>query len=320
MIRRAVTIAGLAGLAVLLAPPSILGQAARTSWGEPDISGYFTNLTVVPLERPLELGEQEFYTPEEAAAMEAALMAPPEGPLERQRGTEDDVHYDFDQFGLSQFQNEISSNLRTSIVVDPSNGRIPELVDAALARREARIEANRGHEFDGPENRPLQERCVVWVRKLPPLLPGGYNSNVQIFQSPGYVVIQGEMGNPRVIPTDGREHSAGDLQQWNGVSVGHWEGDTLVVETTNFNEQTAWRESSKNMKVTERLTRMDEKTVEYRFTVEDPDTWATPWSGVYGLAAIEGPLFEYACHEGNYGIANILAGQRAEETRQAGGQ
>ena len=140
---------------------------------------------------------------------------------------------------------------------------------------------------------------------------------MQIFQTPGYVGIQAEMGDPRIIPTDGREHAAGDLQQYNGVSVGRWEGDTLVIETTNFHEQTAWRNSSPNMKVTERLTRIDDDTVEYRFTVEDPETWSVPWSGVYPLARIDGPIYEYACHEGNYGIANILAGQRAEERRQA---
>jgi hypothetical protein len=318
MIRRSFTIVGVVAVAAaLLAPSPILGQAGtRTSWGEPDISGYFTQSSIVPLERPRELGEQEFYTPEEAASREAARLAPPEESEERERGTAGDVHYDFDQFGLSQFQNDVAPNLRTSIIVDPPNGRLPELVDAAITRRDARNEARRGHEFDGPENRSLTERCIVWTSTLAPILPGGYNSNMQIFQSPGYVVIQAEMGDPRIIPTDGRSRSAGDLQQWNGVSVGRWEGETLVVETTNFHEQTAWRNASENMKVTERLTRIDDKTVEYAFTVEDPSTWSAPWSGVYPLAAIEGPLFEYACHEGNYGIANILAGQRATEARE----
>ena len=321
MIQRSILIVGVVAVAVaLLAPSPLAAQAARTSWGDPDISGYFTRSSVVPLERPQDLGEQEFYTPEEAAAREAARMAAPDGPGERNRGTRGDVHYDFDQFGLSQFQNELSSNLRTSIVVDPPNGRIPEIVDAAVTRRDARRAVNQGHEYDGPENRSLTERCVVWTSTLPPILPGGYNGNLQIFQAPGYVVIQGEMGDPRVIPTDGRQHSASDLQQYNGVAVGHWEGETLVVESSNFHEQSAWRNSSKNLKVTERFTRIDEDTVEYGFTVEDPETWAAPWSGVYPLAAIEGPLYEYACHEGNYGIANILSGQRAEEARQASGQ
>jgi hypothetical protein len=318
MIRRAITIVGVVGVTFSLMTPSPLaGQAKTTAWGEPDISGYFTQSQTVPLERPRDLGEQEFYTPEEAAALAARRMAAPDGPSERDRGTRGDVHYDFDQFGLSAFQNEVATNLRPSVIVDPPNGRMPELVDAAAVRREARNEARRGHEYDGPENRSLTERCLVWTSTLPPILPGGYNGNMQIFQSPGYVVIQAEMGDPRIVPTDGRDNAAGDLQQYNGASMGHWEGDTLVVETTNFHEQTAWRNSSKNLKVTERLTRIDDETVEYRFTVEDAETWAAPWSGVYPLAAIDGPLFEYACHEGNYGIANILAGQRAEERRLA---
>ena len=318
MIRRAITIAGAAALVTaLLAPAPSSAQTRMTAWGEPDISGYFTQSQTVPLQRPEELGEQEFYTPEEAAERAARRMAPPEGPPERNRGTNSDVHYDFDQFGLSGFQNEVATNLRTSIIVDPPNGRMPALLDAARERADARREARRGREFDGPENRSLTERCIVWSSTLPPILPGGYNSNMQIFQSPGYVVIQAEMGDPRIIPTDGREHAAGDLQQYNGVSVGRWEGESLVVETTNFHEATAWRNSGPNMKVTERLTRIDDDTVEYRFTVEDPETWAAAWSGVYPLARIDGPIYEYACHEGNYGIANILAGQRAEERRQA---
>jgi hypothetical protein len=320
MIRKAFTTVGFAAAAALIVASPVTGQdVERMPWGEPDISGYFTQSSIVPLERPRDLGTQEFYTPEESAARAEARLAPPEPDeeQERERGTTSDVHYDFDQFGLSQYQNEVAENLRTSIIVDPPDGRMPELVDAAIVRRDERNAERRGHEFDGPENRSLTERCIVWSSTLPPILPGGYNSNMQIFQSPGYVVIQSEMGDPRIVPTDGREHAAGDLQQWNGVSVGRWEGDTLVIESTNFHEETAWRSASKNLKVTERLRRIDDKTVEYGFTVEDPETWSAPWSGVYPLAAIDGPLFEYACHEGNYGIANILAGQRAEEARLA---
>ena len=142
---------------------------------------------------------------------------------------------------------------------------------------------------------------------------------MHIFQSPGYVVIQAEMGDARVIPTDGRDHVSGDLRQWNGNSVGRWEGDTLVIETTGFREETAWRGSSTSLKVTERLRRVSDEVVEYGFTVDDPETWAQPWSGVYPLTEIEGPLFEYACHEGNYGMANILSGQRAEEAAALAG-
>jgi len=164
--------------------------------------------------------------------------------------------------------------------------------------------------------RSLTERCIVWTSTLPPILPGGYNSNLQIFQSPGYVVIQGEMGDPRIISTDGKARGAA-LPQWNGTSVGHWEGATFVVETKGFHPTTAWRNSSENMTVTERLTRIDEDTVEYAFTVSDPDTWAEPWGGVYPLTNLDGVLFEYACTEGNYGMANILSGERAAERAAA---
>lgn len=154
---------------------------------------------------------------------------------------------------------------------------------------------------------------------MAPILPGGYNSNLHIFQAPGYVTIQAEMGDARVIPTDGRGLTDG-IPQWNGSSVGRWEGDTLVVETTNFRPEANWRGSSPNRKVTERFTRISDDAVEYRFTVDDPQTWTQPWTGVYPLAQIEGPLYEYACHEGNYGMANILAGLRAEEAAAASGQ
>jgi hypothetical protein len=149
-------------------------------------------------------------------------------------------------------------------------------------------------------------------------LPGGYNSNLQIFQSPGYVMIQGEMGDPRVIPTDGRALPDDLLPQWNGTSVGRWEDDTLVVETAGFRAETAWRGSSARLHVTEKFTRIDQDTLEYAFTVVDPDTWAEPWGGVYPLTAMNSVLFEYACTEGNYGMANILSGERAREREAAG--
>ncbi len=318
-------VAGTIAVAVLLSMSPVTfaqsGETKLTSWGEPDISGQFTQSQIVPLERPRELGDQEFYTPEEAAARMAARLAPSnDEPEERQRGTRADVHYDFDQFGLSQNQGAVAENARTSIVTIPSNGRIPETVDAVEARREERAAANRGREFDGPENRSLTERCILWSSTIAPILPGGYNSNMQIAQSPGYVIIQSEMGDPRIVPTDGRENIGDDVRQWNGSSVGHWEGDTLVIETTNFREEVAWRNASENIKVTERIRRLDEDTVEYSFLVEDPETWSEPWGGVYPLDPLGGMLYEYACHEGNYGIANILAGQRAEEARAAGDQ
>jgi len=223
------------------------------------------------------------------------------------------VHYNMGTFKLSENEGTTSVNMRTSIVTQPKNGRIPPLTPAAVARRDAAAAARKGHEFDGAENRSLTERCIVWPSTLPPILPRGYNSNLQIFQSPGYVIIQGEMGDPRMIPTDGRARPKDALPQWNGTSIGGWEGDTFVVETTGFNRETAWRNSTENLRVTERIKRIDDISLEYSFTVVDADTWAEPWGGVYPLTKMDGLLFEYACTEGNYGMANILAGERKAE-------
>jgi hypothetical protein len=292
-------------------------KVQKTAWGEPDISGQFSEFTFAPLERPVELGDQEFFAnAEEAQAYVKKQLELVDQDDETKPGTPEDVHYDMGTFALSQNEGKTSPNLRTSIITTPKNGRIPALTAAAVARRDARAAARKGHEFDGPEMRSLTERCIVWPSTLPPILPGGYNSNLQIFQSPGYVVIQGEMGDPRMIPTDGKPRDA-SLPQWNGTSVGHWEGATFVIETSGFNPSTAWRNASEHMRVTERLTRIDEDTVEYAFTVSDPETWAEPWGGVYPLTDLHGILFEYACTEGNYGMANILSGERAAERKAA---
>lgn len=302
------------GAGLFLTATASHAQELLTAWGEPDIAGVYSEFTVVPLERPVELDEKEFYTQEEALAYQQhQLEATNGGGGETEPGTKEDVHYDFDTFALGANEGTTSFNLRTSIVNLPKNGRIPSLLPAAVARRDARAEARRGVEFDGPENRSLTERCIVWSSTLPPILPSGYNSNLQIFQSPGYVLIQGEMGDPRVIPTDGREMPEILLPQWNGTSVGHWEGDTLIIETAGFHPDAAWRNSSEDLRVTEWLTRVSEETVEYRFQVDDPQTWAEHWGGVYPLTRLPGVLFEYACTEGNYGMANILSGARAAE-------
>jgi hypothetical protein len=312
----------LSAASLLAAAQGALAQAKKTAWGEPDLAGSYSEFTLAPIERPEELGTKEFFTAEEAKEYQQRVLETADQDDETVPGTAEDVHYDMGTFALSANEGRMSENLRTSIITFPANGRIPPLTDEAIARRDARAAARRGKEFDGPEMRSLTERCVVWSSTLPPILPGGYNSNLQIFQSPGHVIIQGEMGDPRVIPTDGRAMPAYLIPQWNGTSVGRWEGETLVIETAGFHPQTAWRNASENMKVTERLTRVDEDTVEYSFRVEDPSTWAEPWGGTYPLTDLHGVLFEYACTEGNYGMANILSGQRAveREAAQAAGQ
>ncbi len=297
-------------------------EVRKTAWGEPDFAGAYSEFTFAPLERPVELGDKEFFTPEEAQEYQQRQLELVDQDDETEPGMQEDVHYDFGTYALSANEGKTSENLRTSIITFPANGRIPPLTEAAIACRDARAAARAGHEYDGPETRSLTERCIVWSSTLPPILPGGYNSNLQIFQSPGYVVIQGEMGDPRIIPTDGRAALQDSLPQWNGSSVGHWEGATLVVETAGFHPNAAWRNASENMHETEWLTRADADNIDYRFRVEDSSTWAEPWGGVYPLTDLDGLLFEYACTEGNYGMANILSGQRAleRETAQAAAQ
>jgi len=315
----------IAGVTILVAPLAAQAQYGstdqkRTAWGVPDISGVYAEYTTAPLQRPEEYGEREFLSDAEFTELERRRLRPLELNPESTTtpGTAADVHYNLDQFALGANEGFSSPNRRTSIVTMPSNGQIPELLPQAAERREAMASQRRGREYDGPEFRSLTERCIVWSSTLPPILPGGYNSNLQIFQSPGYVMIQGEMGDPRVVPTDGRKLPENLLPQWNGTSVGRWEGDTLVIETTGFRPETAWRGASDQLHVTEKITRIDDDTLEYAFTVADPETWAEPWGGVYPLTAMDSVLFEYACTEGNYGMANILSGARATEGESTG--
>jgi len=283
---------------------------ARTPDGHPDLQGYYTNSTVTPLERPKDLGAKEFFTQEEAEAYAKKVLAQKEatGP-----GTYADVHYDMAQFGLERAQSKVAASIRTSLITGPE-GRIPALLPEAQKRQAERAARNKGHEFDGPENRGLAERCIIWGNEGPPMLPVGYNSNLQIVQGPGYVAITQEMiHDTRIIPTDGRPHVASNVRQLMGDARGHWEGNTLVVDTTNFTDRTAFRGSSENLHVVERFTKVDADTIKYEFTVDDPATWTKPWSAEVPMTKIQGPIFEYACHEGNYGMRNNLSGARAEE-------
>lgn len=308
------TALAVAGLAIAIAPLCAHAQKKpRTAWGDPDITGAYSEFTTAPLERDPKYADKEFLAREEYEAFAKARLETRFGDDDTEIGTQADVHYSMGQFQLSENEGVHSLNLRTSIVTQPKNGRIPPLTAEAEARRDARAAARRGKEFDGPEMRSLTERCIIWSSTQAPILPRGYNSNLQIFQSPGYVIIQGEMGDPRVIPTDGRKLPDKLLPQWNGTSVGRFEGDTFVVETAGFHPESAWRNSSEHMHVTERITRVDDDTLEYAFTVTDPHTWAEPWGGVYPLTKLDGLLYEYACTEGNYGMANILSGARAGE-------
>jgi hypothetical protein len=298
-------------------------KAPRTPDGVPDLQGVFSNSSEVPLERPQNLGAKEFYTAEEIQKNKeaAANRARNTGPGANVVGTTADVHYDTSQFGLTRNMTDAMVTNRTSILTGET-GRVPTMIPAAVERQNAQRAATRGHEFDGPENRGIAERCIYWGNEGPPMLPVGYNSTLQIVQGTGYVAITQEMiHDTRVIPTDGRAHAPENIRQWFGDSVGHWEGDTLVVDTVNFNDQPpVGRGASRNLHVVERFTRTGPETVLYQFTVSDPSTWEKSWSGEYPLGKIEGHVYEYACQEGNYGMANILSGARAEERKAAAGQ
>jgi hypothetical protein len=287
--------------------------ASRTPDGQPDLQGFWTNTTFIPLERPKNI-TKEFYTREEAieiakgvAEVEAAQTIP---------GTIPDVHYDFTQFALDRSQGPLAFNLRTSLIVDPPDGKIPPMTAEGQKRVAERAEARRrmGGPTDAVQNQSLGARCIIVDRAGPPMLAGAYNNNYQIVQTPGYVMILVEMNHDaRVIPLDGRSHLPQNVREWMGSSRGRWDGDTLVVETTNFNGRNPFRGSSEHMRLIERFTRVDEDTIIYTFTVDDPATWTRPWSAELPMKKTVGPLFEHACHEGNYGLYNTLAGARADD-------
>jgi hypothetical protein len=297
-------------------------KAPRTPDGQPDLQGFWTNSTYVPLERPNNV-TKEVYTPEEAeAAIKAAAAREAE---QTEPGTNADVHYDFSQFGLDRSQSKFAMNLRTSLIVDPADGKIPPMNAQGQKRAQDRAAARKaaGGQYDAVENMPIGSRCIIMGGAGPPLMNAGYNANYQIVQSPGYVMILTEMiHDVRIIPldnarADARPPAPSQVRQWVGLSRGRWEGDTLVVETANFNGKNAFRGASENLKVTERFTRTADDTISYKFTVEDPTTWDRSWTADAPLVKTQGPIFEFACHETNYGIANILAGARADEKKAA---
>jgi hypothetical protein len=273
------------------------------------------------LERPKGLGSKEFYTPEEIAAAQKkdqerlALNVAEGRPSEP--GTADAVHYDFAQFGLDKAQSSLVWDRRTSLIVGPT-GTIPPLLPEARKRAADIAAKNRGHEFDGPENRPLSARCIILGYDAVPMLPQGYNNNLQIEQGQGYVAILHEMNHSvRVIPTDGQPHAPQGIPQLRGDSKGHWEGDTLVVDVTNFTNYNPFRGSGDKLHVVERYTRVDANTILYRFTVEDRETWDQPWTAELVMTTGQGPIYEFGCHEGNYGLANTLHGARVAEEEAA---
>lgn len=304
------TIVSIAVGTALLLPVHVNGQPAtantvsesRTLWGDPDLQGIWNHGTATPLERPDAQSGREFLTEEEIA--EVNLNATTFASSER-RG---DLSKDLD-VGLAYNQfwwDRGLSDGRTALIVDPPSGKIPYMstTQPTPGFRQPRTS-------DGPEDRNLWERCIT---RGVPRLGGAYNNNFRLIQAPGYVVILHEMVHEsRIVPMDGRPHVNADIRQWNGDSRGRWEGETLVVETTNFSDKTSFRGSSSGLKVIERFRRADANTLQYQVTLEDSTTWTQPWTAALAMPMTEGDMFEYACHEGNYGMTNLLAGARVQE-------
>ena len=329
----AAAIAPVIGIALLVQMPaagqvssaSAKGKAAAKTWtaprtpdGQPDLQGFWNNSTLTPLERPKELAGKQVLTEEEAAAYQNRLLEEADAPNPNANGLPLGLQVGR-SLGASWFERgKLVEDRRTSLIVDPPDGRVPPMTPAAQKQAAARAQQRRLHPSDGPEDRSLTERCLVWPSAGPPMLPTGYNSNYQIVQGPGYVMILVEMiHDVRLIPLDGRPHLAPGIHQWLGDSRGHWEGNTLVVDTTNFTGKTTFRGSSENMHLVERFTRTDAETIRYEFTVDDPATFTKPWTAEIPMRKVSGPIYEYACSEGNYSLPDILKGARAEEKRAA---
>jgi hypothetical protein len=314
---------------VALFPVSAIAQTTdaaqsmplRTPDGQPDISGIFTFRTLTPLQRPSGLEGRETLSGEEAAEFEHAertrlnrdLFDPESGARSAgyQPRAEGGV-LSYNEFWYERGV-ELTSDKRTALIIDPPHGRIPALTETAAAQR-AQDRAHREmHRYDSYENRSLFDRCIMGFNSGPPMTSGAYNNNVLILQSPGFVTIVNEMvHNARIIPVDGPDHV--DLPLYAGSSRGHFEGDTFVVETTNFRGGQS-RGSGPNMHLVERFTRIDPDTVAYEFTITDDTVYTRPWTVMMPFRRTDGPLFEYACHEGNIGMHGILAGARVQEAQ-----
>lgn len=286
----------------------------RLSDGRPDMQGYWTNQTFTPFERPAEFKDKQFFTSEEAEAYaQKRLEDVKDVPRGDEVKSDADIHYDDGIWLLEGYKK--GAMLRTSIVTDPTDGRLPPLNAEGQKRAQDRAAARKGiGPFDSAQARGLSERCIYWAHEGPPILPTGYLSNVLIVQAPQTFVIQPEMMPvARIVPLDGRPKVAQAIRAYRGDSRGRWDGDTMVIETSHYNDKTAWRGASEHMTVVERLTMTGRDTIRYQFTVSDTHTWTRPWSGEYEMTRIDGPLFEYACHEGNYQLPGILRGARKGE-------
>jgi len=291
----------------------VAGQAqsrSRTSWGDPDLQGVWSNATLTPLERPADLKDKEFFTDAEVADIERTGLERTLKPLAVEVAASGELNDRWLELG------KVVRSRRTSLVIDPADGKIPytpegkKRRDAAFAKLLNLVPAN------SFEDRNLAERCLMTGGLLVP--NPFYLNNHQIFQNRGYVVIVSEvMRQTRIIPLDGRAPLAPGISQWAGDSRGRWEGETLVIETTNFNDKGGFQAATAGLRLVERFTKVDNQTMDYQLTISDPATFTQPWTLLNTMRRIPGPIYEYGCHEGNYGLPNILSGARAQERARA---
>ena len=306
-------------IALLLISQVVPSGQAKKAWtpprtvdGHPDLQGIWDFRSATPLQRPQQFAGREFMTADEAAEYERRAAAREDGRPPDDPRTEQSVH----PVWWLDYGKTVVKTRRTSLIVDPPDGRIPPMTPEGQKRMAARRAEVAAHgPADSYENRSLFERCIT--RGAPEgLLPGPYNNNLQVLQAPGYVVLFTEMiHDARIVPIDSRPH--GRVRRWMGDPRGHWEGDTLVVDTVNFSDKISFRGATEKLHLVERFTRLDQDTLEYRFTVDDPDTWTRPWTVAFPMVRTDEKIYEYACHEGNYGLRNILSNARWEEAETA---
>ena len=318
-------------VAVLALTPALAaGQentqaSLRTAWGDPALHGIWDFRSITPLQRPEQYADREFLTEEEAAGLEQAtvdrelelLLRPAQrtrAGASVDRG-EDGALGAYNDFWLDRGTTTVSDR-RTSLIVDPPNGRMPPLTEQGQRRRDERAAYRREHPADSWEDRGLNDRCMFTTGL--PMVPSAYNNNVHVFQTPDHVAMLVEMTHTvRIVPLDGRPRPDQPIRQFVGESRGHWEGDTLVVESMHFNRLTGLRGSTPDARLVERFTRIGPDAMQYEFTIEDPATWTSPWTAQVELQRTDEPLYEYACHEGNYSMEGILAGARADDREAA---
>ena len=317
-------------VAVSVAPAEAQNEPPRTAWGAPDLGGVWDFRSITPMQRPQDLADQEFLSAEAAAELEQravdrenrfldlpAQRTEAGGNVDRRP---DGGNGSYNHTWLDRGTQAVGTR-RTSLIVDPPNGRYPAMTAGGRERSAARAAHRRVQPADSWEDFSTYDRCILGFNAGPPMNPSAYNNNMQLFQTPDHVALVTEMVHTvRVVPLDGRPALDPSFLQWSGDSRGRWDGDTLVIETANFDPRRQWRSTSGAMRLTERLTRVDAETLLYRATVDAPETWESPWTFEVPMRRLEEDMWEYACHEGHHSMPLMLGGARTLEAEAAAGQ